>query len=130
MEYYKLKQDVESWTVRPEGSNIAQQKVSFKKGDFVQGEIGGDPTIDTGFLIVKTPKGTVHFTLGRNSVLEDDILKGNRGAAYQPNSNNKQNDTTSSTTSNDKKKISTGAIVGIVFGVLALGTIVVLVVKK
>lgn len=125
--YYELKQDVESFTIRPEGSNIAQQKVSFKKGDFVQGEIGGDPTIDTGFLIVKTPKGTVHFTLGRNSVLKADVMGGNRGG-YQPKKETSEPDTLE--TKKVDKKISTGAIFGIVFGVLALGTIAVLVIKK
>ena len=101
----------------------------FSKGDSVVGNIEGDESNDSASLKVSAFNSYIMFPLGRNSVLrKEDITGGNKGVGYQPKKETSEPDTLE--TKKVDKKISTGAIFGIVFGVLALGTIAVLVIKK
>jgi hypothetical protein len=69
MAKYTIIKDITLTTIRPVGSNIPQNQVSFKNGDIVDGELGGNSANDTGYLQVTTPKGIVHFSTSRGSVI-------------------------------------------------------------
>jgi len=69
MAKYKVIQDIQLITIRPVGTNIPQKSVSFKIGDIVDGELGGNPEVDSGYLTVITPQGTVQFITSRGSVI-------------------------------------------------------------
>jgi len=53
---------------------LKNRTISFKIGDIVNGELGGNPENDTGYLQVTTLEGgTVNFTTSRNSVIRPYI---------------------------------------------------------
>lgn len=98
MAKYTVIKDIQLITIRPVGvgANIPQKSVSFKIGDIVDGELGGNPEVGGGYLTVITPQGAVQFTTSRNSSI--------RPYTETDNKTNTSTNTTASPISVDAQK--------------------------
>jgi len=116
MAKYTIIKDITLTTIRPVGSNIAQRPVSFKIGDIVDGELGGNPANDTGYLQVTTPQGTVQFSTSRGSVIRPYSGTANTSTPPKTEGNGNQQKLQTETKSFFTPK-------NIIIGVLAIGAV-------
>jgi len=130
MAQYTIIKDITLTTIRPVGSNIPQNQVSFKNGDIVDGELGGNSANDTGYLQVTTPKGIVQFSTSRGSVItaysqtgtpaKDTTIKNGKGNPTSNNTPNTTNPTTAKSIFTTKNIIIGVLAIGAIFGILKI----------